>query len=117
MPGRNHLFVPGPTNVPDRVLRTMHRAMEDHRSSAFPALPKGIFEDLKKVFRTESGQAFVFPATGTGMWEAALVNTRSPGDRLLAPRLTNPQVSRGRVTVHVLCKRRLRRPKSRVPPP
>jgi alanine-glyoxylate transaminase/serine-glyoxylate transaminase/serine-pyruvate transaminase len=86
MPGRNHLFVPGPTNVPDRILRTMHRAMEDHRSSAFPALPKGIFEDLKKVFRTESGQAFVFPATGTGMWEAALVNTRSPGDRLLAPR-------------------------------
>jgi alanine-glyoxylate transaminase / serine-glyoxylate transaminase / serine-pyruvate transaminase len=86
MPGRNHLFVPGPTNVPDRVLRAMHRAMEDHRSSAFPALPKGIFEDLKKVFRTESGQAFVFPATGTGMWEAALVNTRSPGDRVLAPR-------------------------------
>jgi len=86
MPGRNHLFVPGPTNVPDRILRTMHRAMEDHRSSAFPALPKGIFEDLKKVFRTESGQAFVFPATGTGMWEAALVNTRSPGDRVLAPR-------------------------------
>jgi alanine-glyoxylate transaminase / serine-glyoxylate transaminase / serine-pyruvate transaminase len=86
MPGRNHLFVPGPTNVPDRILRTMHRTMEDHRSSAFPALPKGIFEDLKKVFRTESGQAFVFPATGTGMWEAALVNTRSPGDRVLAPR-------------------------------
>ncbi|HZS59828.1 MAG TPA: aminotransferase class V-fold PLP-dependent enzyme [Gemmatimonadaceae bacterium] len=86
MPGRNHLFVPGPTNVPDRVLRAMHRASEDHRSSAFPALPKGIFEDLKKLFRTESGQAFVFPATGTGMWEASLVNTRSPGDRLLAPR-------------------------------
>jgi alanine-glyoxylate transaminase/serine-glyoxylate transaminase/serine-pyruvate transaminase len=86
MPGRNHLFVPGPTNVPDRILRSMHRAMEDHRSPAFPALPKGIFEDLKKVFRTESGQAFVFPATGTGMWEAALVNTRSPGDRVIAPR-------------------------------
>ena len=86
MPGRNHLFVPGPTNVPDRVLRAMHRANEDHRSSAFPALPKGIFEDLEKIFRTESGKAFVFPATGTGMWEAALVNTRSPGDRVLAPR-------------------------------
>jgi alanine-glyoxylate transaminase / serine-glyoxylate transaminase / serine-pyruvate transaminase len=86
MPGRTHLYVPGPTNTPDRVLRAMHRAQEDHRSSAFPALPKGIFEDLKKVFRTETGQAFVFPATGTGMWEAALVNTRSPGDRLLAPR-------------------------------
>ncbi len=86
MPGRNHLYVPGPTNTPDRVLRAMHRAQEDHRSSAFPALPKGIFDDLKKVFRTETGHAFVFPATGTGMWEAALVNTRSPGDRLLAPR-------------------------------
>src|SRR5579863_996340 len=86
MPGRNHLYVPGTTNVPDRILSAMHRAMEDHRSSAFPALPKSIFEDLKKVFRTESGQAFIFPATGTGMWEAALVNTRSPGDRLLAPR-------------------------------
>ncbi len=86
MPGRNHLFVPGPTNVPDRILRAMHRAQEDHRSSSFPALPKGIFEDLKRVFRTETGQAFVFPATGTGMWEAALANTRSPGDRVLAPR-------------------------------
>lgn len=86
MPGRNHLFVPGPTNVPDRILRAMHRASEDHRSPAFPALPRGIFQDLKKVFRTEGGQAFVFPATGTGMWEAALANTRSPGDRLLAPR-------------------------------
>ena len=86
MPGRNFLFVPGPTNVPDRILRTMHRAMEDHRSSAFPALTRSVLSDLKKVFRTESGQAFVFPATGTGMWEAALVNTLSPGDRVLAPR-------------------------------
>jgi len=86
MPGRNHLFVPGPTNVPDRILSAMHRPMEDHRSSSFPALPKGIFEDLKKVFKTEAGQAFVFPATGTGMWEAALVNTRSPGDKVLSYR-------------------------------
>jgi alanine-glyoxylate transaminase/serine-glyoxylate transaminase/serine-pyruvate transaminase len=60
--------------------------MEDHRSSAFPELTVPIFEQLKKVFRTESGQAFVFPATGTGMWETALVNTLSPGDRVLAPR-------------------------------
>lgn len=86
MPGRNFLFVPGPTNVPDRVLRAMHRAMEDHRSSSFPQLPLSIFPDLKKVFRTESGQPFVFPATGTGMWEAALANTMSPGDRVLASR-------------------------------
>jgi len=86
MPGRNFLFVPGPTNVPDRILRAMHRAMEDHRSSAFPALPLSILPDLQRVFRTSTGQPFVFPATGTGMWEAALVNTRSPGDRLLACR-------------------------------
>lgn len=86
MPGRNFLFVPGPTNVPDRVLRAMHHAMEDHRSSAFPALSRSVLADLKKIFRTESGQAFVFPATGTGMWEAALVNTLSPGDRVIAPR-------------------------------
>ena len=81
MPGRNFLFVPGPTNVPDRVLNAMHRAMEDHRSPVFPKLPLSIFPDLKKVFRTTDGQPFVFAATGTGMWEAALVNTCSPGDK------------------------------------
>jgi len=86
MPGRNFLFVPGPTNVPERILRAMDRAMEDHRSSAFPDLSIGLFRDLKKVFKTTTGQAFIFPATGTGGWEAALVNTRSPGDRVIAPR-------------------------------
>lgn len=86
MPGRNSLFVPGPTNVPDRILSAMHRPMEDHRSSTFPALVRPILEDLKKVFRSDTAQTFVFPATGTGMWETALVNTRSPGDRVLAPR-------------------------------
>src|SRR5881398_1539311 len=86
MPGRNFLFVPGPTNVPERILRAMHRSMEDHRSSAFPDLATGLFRDLKQVFQTTTGQPFIFPATGTGGWEAALVNTLSPGDRLLAPR-------------------------------
>ena len=86
MPGRNFLFVPGPTNVPERILRAMDRAMEDHRSSAFPDLTAGLFRDLKQVFQTSNGQALVFPATGTGGWEAALVNTLSPGERLLAPR-------------------------------
>lgn len=86
MPGRNFLFVPGPTNVPERVLRAMDRAMEDHRSSAFPELATGLLRDLKRVFKTTRGQPFLFPATGTGGWEAALVNTLSPGDRLLAPR-------------------------------
>lgn len=86
MPGRNFLFVPGPTNVPERILRAMDRAMEDHRSSAFPELATGVLRDLRKVFKTTTGQAFIFPATGTGGWEAALVNTLSPGDRVLAPR-------------------------------
>jgi alanine-glyoxylate transaminase / serine-glyoxylate transaminase / serine-pyruvate transaminase len=86
MAGRNFLFVPGPTNVPERILRAMDRAMEDHRSSAFPEFTTGLLRDLKRLFRTATGQPFIFPATGTGGWEAAFVNTLSPGDRLLAPR-------------------------------
>jgi alanine-glyoxylate transaminase/serine-glyoxylate transaminase/serine-pyruvate transaminase len=86
MPGRNFLFVPGPTNTPDRILRAMHVAMEDHRSSAFPTLAGPLFRDLRKIFKTESGQAFIFPASGTGAWEASLSNTLSPGDRVLAAR-------------------------------
>src|SRR5207244_457266 len=86
MPGRNFLFVPGPTNVPERILRAMDRAMEDHHSSAFPELTVPLFRDVKEVFKTTTGQAFIFPATGTGGWEAALVNTLSPGDRVIAPR-------------------------------
>jgi alanine-glyoxylate transaminase/serine-glyoxylate transaminase/serine-pyruvate transaminase len=85
-PGRNFLFVPGPTNVPDRILRAMHIAMEDHRSSDFPKLTLPLFEDLKKIFKTREGQVVVYPSSGTGAWEAALTNTRSPGDKLLAAR-------------------------------
>lgn len=84
--GRHFLFVPGPTNVPERVLRAMDHAMEDHRSSAFPKLALSLFPDLRQVFQTHDGQPFIFPATGSGGWEAALVNTRSPGDRVLAVR-------------------------------
>lgn len=85
-PGRHFLFVPGPTNIPDRVLRAMDRPMEDHRSSAFPKLTQGLLRDLRTIFHTIDGQPFIFPATGSGGWEAALVNTLSPGDRLLAVR-------------------------------
>jgi alanine-glyoxylate transaminase/serine-glyoxylate transaminase/serine-pyruvate transaminase len=84
--GRNFLFVPGPTNVPDRVQRAMMVAMEDHRSSKFPELSTSVLHDLKKVFKTEAGQAFIFPSSGTGAWEAALTNTLSPGDKILAAR-------------------------------
>jgi alanine-glyoxylate transaminase/serine-glyoxylate transaminase/serine-pyruvate transaminase len=85
-PGRNFLFVPGQTNVPDRILRAMHIAMEDHRSSDFPKLTLPLFEDLKKIFKTRDGQVVVYPSSGTGAWEAALTNTCSPGDKLLAAR-------------------------------
>ena len=86
MAGRNFLFVPGPTNTPDRILRAMHRAMEDHRSSDFPSLAAPVLENLKQIFKTTSGQAFIFPASGTGAWEASLTNTLSPGDKVLAAR-------------------------------
>ena len=85
-PGRNFLFVPGPTNVPERILRAMHVPMEDHRSPDFPKLTLPLFDDMKKVFQTKEGQVFIFPSSGTGAWEATLTNTRSPGDKLLASR-------------------------------
>lgn len=84
--GRNHLFVPGPTNVPDRVLRSMVVAQEDHRSPKFPELIRDTLVDVKKVFKTTEGQVLLFPASGTAMWEAALTNTLSPGDVVLASR-------------------------------
>lgn len=83
MAGRNHLYVPGPTNIPDEVLSAMHVPSEDHRSPIFPNLFKPLLEDLKKVFKTETGHAFIFPATGTAGWEIALTNTLSPGDKVL----------------------------------
>ena len=85
-PGRNFLFVPGPTNVPDRILRAMHIAMEDHRSSDFPKLTLPLYEDLKRIFKTRDGEVVIFPSSGTGAWESALTNTRSPGDKMIAAR-------------------------------
>lgn len=86
MAGRNFLFVPGPTNIPDRVQRAMVVAMEDHRSSKFPELSRSVLEDLQKIFKTKDGQVFIFPSSGTGAWEAAFTNTLSPGDKILASR-------------------------------
>ena len=86
MAGRNFLFVPGPTNVPDRVLRAMVVSQEDHRSPDFPKITQQITTGLKRVFKTESGTPFVFPSSGTGCWEAAVTNTLSPGDIVLAAR-------------------------------
>lgn len=86
MAGRTHLYVPGPTNVPDSVLSAMHVAMEDHRRPDFPQLVTPLLENLKEIFRTETGQCFIFPATGTAGWEIALTNTLSPGDKVLSYR-------------------------------
>ncbi len=86
IPGRNFLFVPGPTNIPDRIQRAMMVAMEDHRSSRFPDLTLGVLNDLKEVFRTDAGRVLMFPSSGTGAWEAALTNTLSPGDKVLTAR-------------------------------
>ncbi|MDP3068176.1 MAG: aminotransferase class V-fold PLP-dependent enzyme, partial [Methylocystis sp.] len=86
IPGKNFLFVPGPTNLPDRVVRAMSVASEDHRSPTFPDLVKPLFPGLKKIFGTDKGHAFIFPASGTGGWEAAITNTLSPGDKVLAQR-------------------------------
>lgn len=86
MAGRNFLFVPGPTNVPDRILRAMAVPMEDHRSSKFPELTLQCIADLKKIFKTTSATPILFPSSGTGCWEAALTNCLNPGDRVLASR-------------------------------
>jgi len=86
MAGRNFLFVPGPTNIPDRIQRAMVVSMEDHRSPHFPVLTNTIMAGLKNVYRTKVGTPFVFPSSGTGCWEAALTNTLSPGDTVLASR-------------------------------
>jgi alanine-glyoxylate transaminase/serine-glyoxylate transaminase/serine-pyruvate transaminase len=81
--GRHFLQIPGPTNVPERVLLAMAHATIDHRGPEFSRLTREVLDGLKHVFRT-SGNVVMYPASGTGAWEAALVNTLSPGDRVLA---------------------------------
>ena len=80
--GRHFLQIPGPTNVPDRILRAIDRPTIDHRGPEFATLTLEILDGLKEVFATD-GPVIVYPASGTGAWEAALVNTLSPGDRML----------------------------------
>jgi alanine-glyoxylate transaminase/serine-glyoxylate transaminase/serine-pyruvate transaminase len=80
--GRHFLQIPGPTNVPDRVLRAIDFPTMDHRGPDFGVLGKEVLEGMKKVFRTSS-HVVIYPASGTGAWEAALANTLSPGDRVL----------------------------------
>jgi len=80
--GRHFLQIPGPTNVPDRVLRAIDRPTIDHRGPEFQALGKEVLEGMKRIFKTRH-PVVIYPASGTGAWEAALVNTLSPGDKVL----------------------------------
>ncbi|HEV2431007.1 MAG TPA: aminotransferase class V-fold PLP-dependent enzyme [Burkholderiales bacterium] len=81
--GRHFLQIPGPTNVPDRVLRAIDFPTIDHRGPEFATLGKELLAGMKRVFKTTQGEVVIYPASGTGAWEAALVNTLSPGDRVL----------------------------------
>src|SRR5215472_13032670 len=80
--GRHFLQIPGPTNVPDRVLRAMNRPVIDHRGPEFAKLGTEVLEGLRPIFQT-SGPVLIYPSSGSGAWEAAIVNTLSPGDRVL----------------------------------
>ena len=80
--GRHFLQIPGPTNVPERVLRALARPTIDHRGPEFSQLSHQVLEGLKQIFKT-SGHIVIYPSSGTGAWEASLVNTLSPGDRVL----------------------------------
>jgi alanine-glyoxylate transaminase / serine-glyoxylate transaminase / serine-pyruvate transaminase len=81
--GRHFLQIPGPTNVPDRVLRAIDFPTIDHRGPEFGAIGKEVLAGMKRVFKTTQCEVVIYPASGTGAWEAALVNTLSPGERVL----------------------------------
>jgi alanine-glyoxylate transaminase/serine-glyoxylate transaminase/serine-pyruvate transaminase len=80
--GRHFLQIPGPTNVPDRILRAIDMPTIDHRGPEFSTLGKTVLAGLQTIFQT-AGPVVIYPASGTGAWEAAIVNTLSPGDRVL----------------------------------
>lgn len=84
--GINHLFIPGPTNVPEVVRQAMNVPMQDQRAPDFGDLTLGLFSDLKRLFRTGTGRVMLFPGSGTAAWEAAITNTLSPGDKVLMSR-------------------------------
>src|ERR1700689_2821883 len=80
--GRHFLQIPGPTNIPDRVLRAMDMPVLDHRGAEFAELGYAVMAGLLRIFRPKH-PVIIFPSSGTGAWEAALVNPLSPGDKVL----------------------------------
>ena len=83
MIGYKTLAIPGPTNMPHEVQRSMQIPLEDHRAPDIPEFTKPLFSDLKDIFRTNTGEVFVFPGSGTGGWEAAISNLLTAGDGVL----------------------------------
>ena len=84
--GMTHLFIPGPTNIPEPVRRAMNVPMQDMRASDFGELTLPLFDGLKRAFKISTGRVFIFPSSGTGAWEAGITNTLDPGDRVLMSR-------------------------------
>ncbi len=84
--GQTHLFIPGPTNVPEAVRQAMNVPMQDMRAPDFGALTLGLFEGMKSVLRSTTGTVMFFPGSGSGAWEAAITNTLNPGDKVLMAR-------------------------------
>ena len=86
MTGQNPVFIPGPTNIPDRLRSAMNVQTTDHRAPDVANVLQPLLRDLKKVLKTETGEVLLFPSSGTGGWEAAVTNTLSPGDKVLIAR-------------------------------
>ncbi|VAW24070.1 Serine--glyoxylate aminotransferase, partial [hydrothermal vent metagenome] len=86
MNAQNPVFIPGPTNIPDRLRRAMDVQTSDHRAPDFIKLLAPVLAGVKKTFKTSDGEVVIFPASGTGGWEAAITNTLSPGDKVLIAR-------------------------------
>ncbi len=86
MSSQNPVFIPGPTNIPDRLRSAMNIQTVDHRAPDFVELLAPVLADLKKIFKTKTGKIITFPSSGTGGWEAAIMNTLSPGDKVLVAR-------------------------------
>ncbi len=86
MSTQNPVFIPGPTNIPEELRRAIDYPSIDHRSESFVAMFRPVLEGVKRILKTRTGEAVIFPATGTGAWEAAVTNTLSPGDTVLAAR-------------------------------
>ena len=81
--GRRHMFIPGPTHIPEQILNAIHISTEDQRSPDFPSLTLPLYEKIKKIFKTEDGTVFIYPGSGTGAWESCITNTLSAGDKVL----------------------------------